>query len=108
MGALDVCPFIPVQGVTVEDCVQCARDFGRMLAEMLGVSVFLYGLAAEKGPHRVTLPQIRAGEYEAMAHKVSPQSFSVSIDEMQRMILNIVSINGRDRAGGAGSLRSDE
>jgi len=71
MGALDVCPFIPVEGVSVEECVQCAKDFGRMLAEMLSIPVYLYGLAANQGAHRVTLPQIRAGEYEGLAQKLS-------------------------------------
>ena len=37
MGALDVCPFIPVQNVTMEDCVECAREFGDKLAIELGV-----------------------------------------------------------------------
>jgi len=71
MGALDVCPFIPVQGVTVDECIDCAKEFGRRLAEMLSIPVFLYGLAAEKGDYRRTLPQIRAGEYEGMANKLT-------------------------------------
>ena len=70
MGALDVCPFIPVQGVSVEDCIQCAKEFGTKLAQELGVPVYLYGLAAEKGDYRRTMPQIRAGEYEGLADKV--------------------------------------
>lgn len=37
MGALDVCPFIPVQGVTMEDCVQCAKMFGERAAMELGI-----------------------------------------------------------------------
>lgn len=37
MGALDVCPFIPVQGVTIEDCVQCAKTFGERAATELGI-----------------------------------------------------------------------
>lgn len=37
MGALDVCPFIPVQGVTMEDCVQCAKNFGERAAKELGI-----------------------------------------------------------------------
>lgn len=75
MGALDVCPFIPVQGVDVKDCIACAKDFGRRLAEELGVPAFLYGMAAEKGEYRTSLPQIRAGEYEGLSDKVRPPSF---------------------------------
>ena len=37
MGALDVCPFIPVQGVTIEDCIQCAKTFGERAATELGI-----------------------------------------------------------------------
>ncbi len=59
-----------IQGVNVEDCIQCAKEFGRRLATELSVPVYLYGMAAEKGAHRVTLPQIRAGEYEGISQKV--------------------------------------
>ena len=59
MGALDVCPFIPVQEVTVEECVQLSKDFGRRLAEELDIPVFLYGLAAKEGQqYRQTMPQV--------------------------------------------------
>jgi glutamate formiminotransferase/formiminotetrahydrofolate cyclodeaminase len=70
MGALDVCPFVPVAGVTMEDCVACAREFGRRVAEELGVPVYLYEKAAVHD-HRRTLSQIRAGEYEGLAEKIA-------------------------------------
>jgi glutamate formiminotransferase/formiminotetrahydrofolate cyclodeaminase len=69
MGALDVCPFVPVSGVTMDDCVTCAREFGRRAAEELGIPVYLYEAAAE-AEHRRTLSQIRAGEYEGLAEKI--------------------------------------
>ena len=71
MGALDVCPFVPVCGVTVDECVALSKEFGRRLSTELGVPVFLYGSAAEKGDHRITMPQIRSGEYEGLEQKVS-------------------------------------
>lgn len=37
MGAMDVCPFIPVQNITMEECVQCANKFGQRLSDMLHV-----------------------------------------------------------------------
>ncbi|XP_053374675.1 formimidoyltransferase-cyclodeaminase-like [Mercenaria mercenaria] len=70
MGAMDVCPFIPVQNVTMDDCIVCAREFGDKLAEELGIPVYLYG-AASTQEHRKTLPQIRAGEYEALPEKLT-------------------------------------
>jgi glutamate formiminotransferase / formiminotetrahydrofolate cyclodeaminase len=69
MGALDVCPFVPVSGVTMDDCVACAREFGRRAAEELGIPVYLYEAAAA-AEHRRTLSQIRAGEYEGLAEKI--------------------------------------
>ena len=70
LGALDVCPFIPVRGVTVEECVVVARRFASLLAEELAVPVFLYGEASQQD-YRKTMPQIRAGEYEGLETKVS-------------------------------------
>lgn len=70
MGALDVCPFVPVAGVTMEDCIACAREFGRRAAEALQVPVFLYEAAAT-APHRTALKDIRAGEYEGLADKLA-------------------------------------
>ncbi|XP_033274402.1 formimidoyltransferase-cyclodeaminase isoform X1 [Orcinus orca] len=69
MGALDVCPFIPVRGVTMDECVLCAQAFGQRLAEELGVPVYLYGEAARTASRR-SLPAIRAGEYEALPEKL--------------------------------------
>lgn len=69
LGALDVCPFVPVAGVSMEDCAACARDFGRRAAEELGIPVYLYERAATQA-HRKSLKQIRAGEYEGLAEKI--------------------------------------
>lgn len=69
LGALDVCPFIPVHGVDMDDCVACAKEFGKKLAQLLEVPVYLYGYASEK-EYRKTVPQIRAGEYEGLAEKL--------------------------------------
>ena len=69
LGALDVCPFVPVSGVTMEDCVECARTFGRRAAQELGIPVFFYEAAAT-APHRRALKDIRAGEYEGLALRI--------------------------------------
>jgi glutamate formiminotransferase/formiminotetrahydrofolate cyclodeaminase len=70
MGALDVCPFVPVAGATMEDCVAVAKTFGERLARELGVPVFLYEKAATR-PERVSLADIRSGEYEGLAAKLA-------------------------------------
>jgi glutamate formiminotransferase/formiminotetrahydrofolate cyclodeaminase len=69
IGALDVCPFVPVAGVSIEECVACAHAFGRRAAEDLGVPIYLYEAAATQ-THRKALKQIRAGEYEGLAAKL--------------------------------------
>ena len=68
MGALDVCPFIPIKGVTDKDCIKLSKKFGDRMAKELGVPVFLYAKSAAK-PDRVRLPDIRKGEYEALEEK---------------------------------------
>jgi len=69
MGAMDVCPFIPVANVTMKDCVNCAKEFGRRAGEELGIPLYLYEEAATKD-YRKKLSQIREGEYEGIAHKI--------------------------------------
>ena len=63
IGATDVCPFIPVKGVGMDDCVEIARRLGQRVAEELGIAVYLYGEAANR-PERRKLANIRKGEYE--------------------------------------------
>jgi glutamate formiminotransferase / 5-formyltetrahydrofolate cyclo-ligase len=65
IGALDVLPFVPVSGVTMEDCVALARNVGRRISEELGVPVYLYAQAATR-PERKALSNIRRGEYEGL------------------------------------------
>jgi glutamate formiminotransferase/formiminotetrahydrofolate cyclodeaminase len=80
IGALDVMPFIPIRGVTMEDCVDLSKRFGRQMAEELGVPVFLYANSATK-PERVELPNIRKGEYEALEEKFKDPSFKPDYGE---------------------------
>lgn len=65
VGATDVIPFIPVSGVTMEECVQLANELGQEIAEKLGIPIYLYEAAA-KMPSRVKLPDVRRGEYEGL------------------------------------------
>lgn len=65
IGALDVLPFVPVSGVTMEDCAALAREVGRRIATELGVPVYLYEAAATR-PDRKDLPNVRRGEYEGL------------------------------------------
>ncbi len=69
MGATDVCPFVPVKGVTMEDCVRLAEELGKRVGDELGIPVYLYEYAA-KEDYRRNLADIRAGEYEALPEKL--------------------------------------
>jgi glutamate formiminotransferase / formiminotetrahydrofolate cyclodeaminase len=75
MGATDVCPFVPVQGATGEDCVEIARKLGKRVGEELGIPVYLYEAAASR-PERRSLADIRKGEYEALPVKMKDPSFA--------------------------------
>ena len=68
LGAVDVVPFVPVQGVEMEEAVQIAREFGKGLGKM-GIPVFFYEEAATQ-PERKDLPSIRKGEYEGLEEKL--------------------------------------
>ena len=68
-GAMDVCPLVPVSGITMEETVELARELGRRLGEEAGLSVYLYEEAATR-PERRNLAQVRAGEYEGLAERM--------------------------------------
>lgn len=69
MGAVDVVPFVPVANVTTEECVECAKQYGKRVGEELGIPIYLYE-EASKNPDRKMLKQIRAGEYEGFREKI--------------------------------------
>ncbi len=69
MGALDVCPIVPISGVTMDQCVEVSRALGRRLAEALALPVYFYEYAATR-PERRNLADIRAGEYEGLRQKL--------------------------------------
>ena len=69
-GALDVCPFVPVRGVTMGDCAQLARRYGKRVGRELELPVYLYGSAASR-PERRNLAKVRAGQYEGLPEKLA-------------------------------------
>lgn len=69
MGAADVVPFVPLRGVTMQDCVEMARRLGKRVGEELGIPVYLYEEAATR-PERRNLSDIRRGEYEKIAEEM--------------------------------------
>ena len=69
MGAVDVVPFIPIRGVTMDDAIALSKEVGQAVADRYGVPVFLYEKSAT-APHRENLAAIRKGEFEGMAEKI--------------------------------------
>ena len=65
MGATDVVPFVPIDGITLADCIDLARALGRRVGEELGIPVFLYEAAATR-PERENLAEVRRGEFEGL------------------------------------------
>ncbi|MCD6234576.1 MAG: glutamate formimidoyltransferase [Candidatus Marinimicrobia bacterium] len=110
LGATDVCPFVPVTGVTVDECIDLAKRLGRRVASELGIPVYLYEKAATR-PERQNLADIRAGEYEGLAEKLedpewvpdfgeavfNERSGATVIGVREFLIAYNVNLNTRDR-----------
>jgi glutamate formiminotransferase/formiminotetrahydrofolate cyclodeaminase len=105
MGATDVCPFVPVEGATMDDCVEIARNLGRRVGDELGIPVFLYEYAADGG--RRSLAAVRSGEYEGLADRddlpdfgpdqFNPRAGATAIGAREFLIAYNVNLNTRDR-----------
>jgi glutamate formiminotransferase/formiminotetrahydrofolate cyclodeaminase len=72
IGAVDVVPFVPVAGVTMDDCVELARRLGERVGRELSIPVYLYEYACS-APHRRNLADVREGEYESCAAKLKDE-----------------------------------
>jgi glutamate formiminotransferase/formiminotetrahydrofolate cyclodeaminase len=110
IGATDVCPFVPVSGVTMEDCVRLAHELGGRVAGELGIPVYLYEEAARK-PDRRNLANIRVGEYEGLPEKLqdpkwapdfgdpvfNPKSGATIIGAREFLIAYNINLNTKDR-----------
>lgn len=106
MGAADVCPFVPLEDVTMEECVELAHRVGRRVGEELGIPVYLYGEAATSDENR-SLAHVRRGEYEGLPDRTDPPDFgpktfnprsgATAIGARTFLIAYNVDLNTRDR-----------
>lgn len=110
MGATDVCPFVPVTGVTMEDCVRLANLLGQRVGDELEIPVYLYEEAAAQ-PDRRNLATVRRGEYEGLPEKLADphwvpdygparfnsKSGATVIGAREFLIAYNVNLNTRDR-----------
>lgn len=69
MGATDVCPFVPVNGVSLDECIKFSKEVAKRVGLELNIPVYLYEKSASK-PERINLATIRLGEYEALPEKL--------------------------------------
>jgi len=110
IGAVDVVPFIPVAGVTMDDCVDLARRLGERVGRELSVPVYLYEFAGT-AQHRRNLADIREGEYEGCARKLQdarwkpdygpaefvPRSGAIVIGARKFLVAYNVNLNTMDK-----------
>ena len=75
LGAVDVVPFVPIEGVTMEECVALAKDTAQSVAERFAVPVYLYE-EASSNPLRKNLEDIRRGEFEGLAAKMTTDGWA--------------------------------
>jgi glutamate formiminotransferase / formiminotetrahydrofolate cyclodeaminase len=73
-GATDVCPLVPLSGISMEETVEWARKLAKRVGEELGIPAYCYEYAASR-PERVSLANCRAGEYEGLQNKLSHQDW---------------------------------
>jgi glutamate formiminotransferase/formiminotetrahydrofolate cyclodeaminase len=104
MGATDVCPFVPMEGATMQDCVEIARRLGERVGTELDIPVYLYEHAAADG--RRSLADVRRGEYEGLAHREdgpdfgpphNPKTGTTAIGAREFLIAYNVNLNTSDR-----------
>jgi len=110
MGATDVCPFVPVANMTMDDCVKLANKLGKRVGDELDIPVYLYEYAATK-PEWKNLAEVRKGEYEALPQKMEdpnwkpdygPQKFNAksgatAISAREFLIAYNINLNTRDK-----------
>jgi len=82
LGAVDVIPFVPISGTTMEECVALARRVGQEIWAALGLPVYFYAEAAVS-PSRVRLPDIRKGEFEGLPEKMAQPEWVPDIGEQR-------------------------
>lgn len=82
VGAVDVVPFVPIEGVTMEQCVALAKQVGAEVAQRFGVPVYLYE-DASSNPLRKNLEDIRRGEFEGLPQKMSSAGWAPDFGPLQ-------------------------
>lgn len=80
MGATDVCPFIPIKDVTLEECVEISKKVAQRINDELDIPVFLYEESASR-PERKNLAKVRKGQFEGMPEKLLEEDWAPDYGE---------------------------
>lgn len=80
MGATDVCPFIPIKDVTLEECVEISKKVAKRINDELDIPVFLYEESASR-PERKNLAKVRKGQFEGMPEKLLEEDWAPDYGE---------------------------
>lgn len=83
MGAVDVIPFIPIKGCTMDEAIALSKEVGEQIATLYQVPVFLYEKSAT-APHRENLAAVRKGEFEGMAEKINLAEWQPDFGPVER------------------------
>lgn len=75
MGAMDVCPLIPISEITMDEAVELSKKLAKRVGDELGISVYLYEKSASS-PNRENLATVRKGQYEGMAEKLKSEGWA--------------------------------
>ena len=94
MGAVDVIPFVPLENISMDECVHISRRFAKTLYETLGIPSFLYEQSAT-APHRKNLADLRKGGFEGMAEKIRRPDFRPDFGTELHESFGIVAIGAR-------------
>ena len=79
MGATDVCPLIPISGISMEEAIIYSKKLAKKVGKELQIPIYLYEHSAEK-KYRKNLADIRKGEYEGLASKINNKKFYYRCD----------------------------
>ncbi|VBB05168.1 ftcd: glutamate formiminotransferase [Lucifera butyrica] len=94
MGAVDVIPFVPIQNVTMDECVILSREAGAAIARELGMPVFLYEESATAAS-RKNLAEVRRGEFEGMAEKMQKTEWRPDFGDKLHPTAGAVAVGAR-------------
>ncbi len=94
MGAMDVCPFVPIKDITMEETIEISKEVASRMHGELGLTVTLYEKAAS-APHRTNLAKVRKGQFEGMAEKLQEEQWKPDYGTKLHETFGLVAVGAR-------------